>query len=140
MNNWNKWQKKGYILFYIYMIFISTLLSSCSTKPALFGLAIFSSAVDFNSLHVGMQQEELKNSDVTPNTILSNSPTSFSSNTNSWESQKRETWIFKNSKYTRQFLYFEDSVLVGWEEIQIDNVSNDNYYRGKWKDWPREYE
>jgi len=139
MKNSESGKNRSRFYFLIIVVLLSLFLS-CATSPSLFGLAIFPTSVDFNELRAGISQEEFERAGVVPNKKHSIFLGSYNFSTKEWIGRDLETWTFKNSRYTRQFLYFEESLLVGWEELPVQPEDTDVFYTGGWKDWPRDYD
>jgi hypothetical protein len=101
-----------------------------------------------------MKLEELKTAGIVPTEELPvNLYTSY--NFSKLNLRKLNTWVLRNPKEFHvdtfllgapqpkgkvQFLYFENDILVGWEEFNLDDNPDEKMYDGRWREWKRDYE
>ena len=95
---------------------ISTLLllslASCSSVRYL----PIPGGVDLSNLQIGMTQDELLEIEHSPNEILKS--TSNTIVKGKIVSTVYERWIYYDSLYSAQHLYWENGILVSWEEVE----------------------
>ena len=87
-------------------------LASCSSARYL----PISGGVDLSNLQIGMTQDELLELEHSPNEILKSASSTIVEG--KLVTTVSERWIYYDSLYSAQYLYWENGILVSWEEVE----------------------